>query len=357
MKPFRLITVILSIAVLSGCAKGPLSIIEETGPKRLDATSTYLDLISLPPPIEKIVVGVYKFRDQTGQFKSQANATSFSTAVTQGGTSMLIKALSDSGWFIPIEREGLANLLEERKIIRATRMQHAMETGFEAQNLPPLLFSSVLLEGGIIAYDTNIVTGGLGVEYFGAGGSGEIRRDQVTIYLRAVSVVNGQVLSSVATTKTILSRRVGFGLFRFVSFQRLLEAEVGFSTNEPPQIAVLQAIERAVVDMIVEGVRKNLWSLANPDDINSEVMQRYIMEQERVYLVEGKDMRAYPDASRMNAQQNQQDQRHSPTQPYQPQTFEQSLDLGTQEAPALEIAPSDSDSLLNMLLNLESEDE
>src|SRR5690606_25198029 len=152
----------------------------------------------------------------------------------QGGTSMLIKALIDSGWFVPVERESLPNLLNERKIIQSTRYQNATEAGGNVQNLPPLLFSSILMEGGIISYDTNLVTGGLGVEYFGIGGSAETRRDQVTIYLRAVSVKNGRVVSNVSTSKTILSQKVGFNLFRYVSYQRLLEAEMGFSTNEPP---------------------------------------------------------------------------------------------------------------------------
>src|SRR6478609_10235096 len=65
------------------------------------ATSLLKDL---PKPKQAVVVGVYKFRDQTGQYKPLENGSSFSTAVTQGATSILIKALEDSKWFIPIER-------------------------------------------------------------------------------------------------------------------------------------------------------------------------------------------------------------------------------------------------------------
>ncbi len=75
---------------------------------------TMMDTVleTLPPPKEPIVAAVYSFRDQTGQYKISTTGTSFSTAVTQGATSILMKSLEDSGWFIPIEREGLSDLLK-----------------------------------------------------------------------------------------------------------------------------------------------------------------------------------------------------------------------------------------------------
>ena len=245
-------------------------------------TAVHKDLISLPPPKEKIVVAVYKFRDQTGQFKPSTTGTTFSTAITQGATSMLIKALEDSKWFIPIERESLPNLLNERKIIRSTRMQYQAENKEKERipPLPPLLYAGVILEGGVISYETDIITGGFGARYFGLGGSTQIRKDQVTIYLRAVSTQNGRILKSVSTTKSILSKEVTFGVYRFVRFKRLLEAETGLTTNEPPQMCVLEAIEKAVFDMIVEGIQENLWALENPEDINSPLIQNYLKGKE-----------------------------------------------------------------------------
>jgi curli production assembly/transport component CsgG len=64
-------------------------------------------LKDLPKPKEQIVVGLYKFRDQTELAKASENGSTFSTAVTQGATSILIKALEDSKWFVPIERENI----------------------------------------------------------------------------------------------------------------------------------------------------------------------------------------------------------------------------------------------------------
>ena len=63
-------------------------------------------------PKKKTIVGVYKFRDQTGQYKPVQNGSTFSTAVTQGGTSILLKSLEESNWFTPIERENIGNLFK-----------------------------------------------------------------------------------------------------------------------------------------------------------------------------------------------------------------------------------------------------
>ena len=69
-------------------------------------------LLNLPEPQQPVVVGVYNFRDQTGQFKPTDIGSTFSTAVTQGATTILLKSLEDSHWFIPTERENLNNLLK-----------------------------------------------------------------------------------------------------------------------------------------------------------------------------------------------------------------------------------------------------
>jgi len=72
---------------------------------------------------------------------------------------MLTQMLLESGWFLPMERENLQNLLTERKIHNSSK----------DSDLPPLREARLLLEGGIISYDTNVSTGGIGAEYFGIG--------------------------------------------------------------------------------------------------------------------------------------------------------------------------------------------
>jgi len=232
----------------------------KTSKARLGAEAPGHDILTeLPAPEEKIVAAVYKFRDQTGQYKPTLNGSSFSTAVTQGATSVLLRALEESGWFTVIERENLGNLLNERKIIRSSRAEFAEQTGRREPMLPPLLFAGIVLEGGIISYDANVLTGGAGLRYFGAGASGQYREDRVTIYLRAISTSNGRILKTVYTSKTVLSQQVDVGLFRFVKFKRLLETETGFTYNEPSEMAVKEAIEKAVQSLIIEGVIEGMW--------------------------------------------------------------------------------------------------
>lgn len=238
------------------------------------------ELRDLPLPKEKIVIGVYKFRDQTGQYKPSENGNNWSTAVPQGTTTILIKALEDSRWFIPIERENIANLLNERQIIRSTRQEYLKDTDKTSQSLPPLLYAGILLEGGVISYDSNIMTGGIGARYFGIGASSQYRQDRITVYLRAVSTLNGEILKTVYTSKTILSTSVNGSFFRYIDTERLLEAEVGLTQNEPVQLAVTEAIEKAVKSLIVEGVRDKIWGKAVENTANYQALiDEYSREQ------------------------------------------------------------------------------
>ena len=214
-------------------------------------------LKELPAPEDKIVIGVYKFKDQTGQYKMAENGSNWSTAIPQGTTSILLKALEDSKWFRPIERENIGNLLNERQIIRSTRKEYEVAKDGKtiiSDQLPPLLYAGILLEGGIISYDSNVMTGGIGARYFGIGGGTQYRQDRVTVYLRVVSSMTGEIMKTVYTSKNILSTTVNGSFFRYIDTDRILEAEMGFTQNEPVSLAVTQAIEKAVYTLILECV-------------------------------------------------------------------------------------------------------
>jgi len=236
-----------------------------------DRMSTYADLLNLPDPRGKIVVAVYGFSDQTGQYRP-APSSSFSTAVTQGAASMLVQVLNESGWFVTLEREGLQNLLTERKIIRAALKEDETPLPFD---LPSLMSANIMLEGGIVAYDTNIKTGGAGARYFGIGLSSQYRVDEVTVNLRAVDVRTGRVLSSVLTSKKILSRQIQGDVYTFVEYKRLLEIEAGMTTNDPAQLCVLSAIESAVIHLIANGVTGNLWALKEGSEFPASILDEY----------------------------------------------------------------------------------
>jgi curli production assembly/transport component CsgG len=236
-------------------------------------TPTTRDLLRLPEPKGRITAAVYTIRDQTGQYKA-APESSFSTAVTQGAGGLLVKALKDSGWFAPVEREGLQNLLTERKIVRALEVPGEKQAA--PITLPPLASATILIEGGIVAYETNVRTGGAGARYLGIGLSDRYRMDQVTVNLRSVDIRNGRILNSISTTKTIYSYEVSAGVFRFVNFKELLELEAGITRNEPVQLCVREAIESAVVHLTVQGIKDRVWALKNDDDWKSPIIQAYI---------------------------------------------------------------------------------
>lgn len=253
-----------------------------------ESSSSTVTLKNLPKPTEPIIVGVYKFRDQTGQYKPSEVGSTFSTAVTQGATTILIKALEDSKWFTPIERENLGNLLNERNIIRSTRQEYAKNAEPAETQLTPLLYAGVLVEGGIISYDSNILTGGFGARYFGAGSSTRYRQDRISVYLRLVSTSNGKILKTVYVSKTILSQAIDASLFRYVNFKRLLEVETGYTKNEPIQLAVTEAIEKAVEALIIEGIRDNIWQVNAPvlkitQLINDYDKEKAIAEETQLY--------------------------------------------------------------------------
>ncbi|MDO7847893.1 CsgG/HfaB family protein [Hymenobacter sp. M29] len=279
----RLLTavVLLLLAGLGGCASYFHQTFMNPDRARLGAEVNGNEVWRhLPPARQRVVVAVYKFRDQTGQYKPQANGSSFSTAVTQGATTVLLRALEESQWFDPIERENLGNLLNERKIIRSTRDEYAQQTGQRQPNLPPLLFAGIILEGGIISYDSNILTGGAGLRYFGAGASGQYRQDRVTVYLRAISTNTGKILKTVYTSKTILSQQVDASLFQFVAFKRLLETETGFTYNEPSEMAVKEAIEKSVQALIYEGLLSRIWTSTDTAATRGLPMQAYLREKD-----------------------------------------------------------------------------
>ncbi|GAA4462121.1 hypothetical protein GCM10023189_38450 [Nibrella saemangeumensis] len=251
------VLLLTSLSLLTGCSAYFNQPTRTQSARLGEETTITPELRKLPAPKEKIVTAVYKFRDQTGQYKPSETGGNWSTAVSQGTTNILLKALEESGWFVPIERENVSNLMNERLIIQRSMAQYQQK----GENLPPLLFAGVILEGGIVSYDVNTITGGAGLRFFGTGGSSQYRQDRVTVYLRAVATKSGKILKTVYTSKTLLSQAVDAGIFRYVRFKRLLEAETGYATNEPSQMAVTEAIEKAVQALVLEGIQDGLWGI------------------------------------------------------------------------------------------------
>lgn len=219
------------------------------------------ELRELSPMAKKPVLAIYSFTDMTGQRKPDATLSSFSTAVTQAPEVFLIRALRGAGEgkvFTVVERKGIDNLSKERQLIRSTR-----ET-FEGEGdnrLPPLMFAGLIIEGGIVGYDTSVQAGGAGARYLGVGASTRYVRDTVTVSLRLISVASGEVLIDVISTKTILSVGISQDVFRFIELgTQLVEIENGVVQNESVSIATQKAIETAVLKLINDGIDKGYWS-------------------------------------------------------------------------------------------------
>jgi curli production assembly/transport component CsgG len=216
------------------------------------------DLKPLNGPV--MTVGLYSFTDKTGQRKPADNVANLSSAVTQGAEVWVIDALLQAGegtWFEVVERSGMDNIIRERQLIRNTRENYEKEN---ATPLAPMKFAGILIEGGIVGYDSNVTTGGNGAMYLGIGTAAEYRVDTVTVAMRLVSVSTGRVLVSVAAEKSIASYRQGANAFKFLELgTEVLEIETGYSVNEPTNYAVREAIEAAVIELIYQGADQNLW--------------------------------------------------------------------------------------------------
>jgi curli production assembly/transport component CsgG len=257
---FRSIALIAMLSLsLGGCITGSADDPLAHAATLVPDTKTGIVLERLPPPRRQLDVTVYNFPDLTGQNKPNDNFAEFSRALTQGASAVLIDVLTKAGggaWFNVVERNDLQPLLQERQIIQNTR---TAAEGDKAPTLPPLRFAGILMEGGIIGYDSDESTGGIGANYLGVGPNLQYRQDIITVALRAVSVQSGRVVASVTTTKTIYSMQVQGSAFMFAAVDELLQAELGFTKNSPATLGVREGVQLAVYSLIFEGVKNNLW--------------------------------------------------------------------------------------------------
>lgn len=262
------IVLTLGLLLLSNCAvmqKGGMESKPEVTEMKMQK-----EFDTVPAPAQKkITVAVYSFQDKTGQRRNTPNIASFSTAVTQGAEPFLIKALQDVGkglWFDVVERVNVDNLIKERTIIKQMR---DMYEGSNAKSVPPMQFAGIIIEGGIIGYDSGMESGGAAYKWLGIGPQSQYSKDVVTVSLRAVSVSSGKVLATITVSKTIYSTADSIAVLKaFRGGTAFFEAETGLTINEPTTLAVKATVEAAVVELINEGERKGIWSFKTPKPEN-----------------------------------------------------------------------------------------
>jgi curli production assembly/transport component CsgG len=271
--------ILLSLIVwLSGCA-----VIQKAGYEykpEVVANKLEKEFDAIPAPdSKKLTVAVYSFKDLTGQRKPTPGIASFSTAVTQGAEVFLIRALQDVGrgeWFDVVERVAVDNLTKERTIIR--QMREAYE-GKDAKPLMPLQFAGIILEGGIIGYDSGNESGGAAHRFLGIGTQTQYSKDIVTVSLRAVSVNTGKVLASVTVQKIVYSTADSIAVLKFINNgTQAFEAETGLTINEAGTLAVKATIEASVVELIKEGERKGVWDYKRPKVVVAPIVPAPITE-------------------------------------------------------------------------------
>ena len=257
----KLAIIFLATLFLASCAGKPDFDFRTQTP----AAKTFIEVPELDG--DPVIIAVYDFLDMTGQKKPGGNFASMSTAVTQGSYQILIKALQDAGdgkWFRVVERASLPSLLQERKLIRSTRQ---MADGDQAEPLPALLFAGAYITGGIVGYDSDTKSGGIGARILGIQANTQYRQDVVTIILRLVNVQTGEVVISTTIEKTIFSTGKGADIFKYFDADTmLLETEAGVARNEPVTFAVRKAIEAGVAEIINVGAKKELWKIVLPPE-------------------------------------------------------------------------------------------
>src|SRR6056300_853562 len=234
------VLLIIATLCLGGCVTVPK--IEDPKLSLSPLQEKFDNIKSLDGP--KITIAVYEFTDKTGQRKPSQKFSQLSSAVTQGAEVWVIEALQKIGngtWFQVVERIGLDNLIKERQLIRSTREQYEEE---KSKQLKPLKFAGIIVEGGVVGYDSNIATGGAGARYLGIGVQQQYRVD-------------------------ILSVSYGSSVFKFLDLgTRAIETESGITENEPVNYAVRAAIEQAVVEIILQGQQKGLWKFKEEKKVN-----------------------------------------------------------------------------------------
>ena len=260
----RALAIICMGVILASCASTKSTVTYKGDMPYVEGTPTK-DLLMAIPELDgqpRITIAVYRFTDLTGQRKPSTKFSQLSTAVTQGSDTFVISALksvSNGTWFQVVERNGLDNLVKERQLIRSTRDLYDEENDIQ-KVLKPMLFAGLIIEGGIVGYDSNTQSGGQGARYFGIGLSEQYRVDQVTVSMRVVSVQTGEILLTTNVTKTIASHSSGGDVFRFLDMgTKALELETGVAVNEPVNYAIRTAIEFAVLELIHSGEKQGFW--------------------------------------------------------------------------------------------------
>ena len=255
----RIFPVLAALVWLAGCQTAGIDTSPADRPTVVAQTRTFQHLAALPPPPQPVNVAVYSFPDKTGAHRPNSRYADYSSAVTQGADAIVVNALKAAGkgrWFNVVERSNLDHLLRERKLISDTYRALGKDP---LQRISPLELADYIVQGQITSYDSTISSGGVGASYLGVAADVNFRKDYVTVALRLTRVATGDVVKSITSHKTIYSIEVDGSLFKVISVDDVFKAVAAFTKTEVTQIAINEAIELAVYQLIRDGQRRGIW--------------------------------------------------------------------------------------------------
>lgn len=239
-------------------------------------TTTAQSLEDLRPPPRPITVAVYDFPDLTGQRKPGGVVADLSTAVTQGASSLVIEALKSAGgggWFDVVDRTRDADQARERSIRLAAETNDGKKP---APVMVPLRPADYILNGGIITYERSIESGDATADWLGLGGGADTNRNFVSVTMRLVNAETAEVVQSVTVHKSIDSVTAGifsrnraapYGEYPqslldiYPSLSDALDANFSRTVGELTEIALREAIETAIRDLIIKCKADGVWSV------------------------------------------------------------------------------------------------
>jgi curli production assembly/transport component CsgG len=276
MKCLRIPTLLATALWLAGCqALGTENSLADR-PTVVSQTRTSAYLSALAPPPRPVNIAVYSFPDRTGAHRPNARYADYSKAVTQGADAIVVNALKMAGrgrWFNVVERSNLDDLLRERKLISDTYSALGKNP---LQRIAPLQLADFIVQGQITSFDSKISSGGIGASYLGVGADVNFRKDYVTVALRLTRTATGDVVKSITAHKTIYSIEMDGSIFKVISVDDVFNAVATFTRSEVTQIAINEAIELAVYQLIQQGRRDGTWrtpqALAANADLSDEAI-------------------------------------------------------------------------------------
>ena len=107
-----------------------------------------------------------------------------------------------------------------------------------------------LVSGAIIGYESDIISSGNGIRIVNTGAVNEERKDMITLNLRFVDAVSGEIVSNSTVSQAVISRRDQGDFMNYVTVNTILEFEAGMVINEPRTLALDAAIRLALSENI-----------------------------------------------------------------------------------------------------------